>query len=315
MLKELHISNYRLFDDLTIPELGQVNLIAGKNNTGKTALLEALRIWAAMGYNSTVVNHILKNRGEFTPGWVESYDRLFSLKNLSKSENTFLKINQLLISRVIPTISKTPYFNVNWEKATQENLNPNATPDYPQDQSIFVPFNDFNFPLQNLWEKIVLTPLESNVLELLRIVEPRLSSIFVKDENSRVLLEGDPTPVPLKSLGEGISRMLWLAVALVSAKEPKLLLIDEFEAGLHHSVQEILWEKVFHYAKEWKIQVFVTTHSLDTVRAFHEVAERTENTGVGKYFRLQRDQNGQIEVVGYNEEELSTALEFDLETR
>lgn len=44
MLNHLHIQNYRLFRDLQIDKLGQVNLIAGKNNTGKTALLEALRI-------------------------------------------------------------------------------------------------------------------------------------------------------------------------------------------------------------------------------------------------------------------------------
>lgn len=38
MLDHLHIQNYRLFKDLKIKKLGQMNLIAGKNNTGKTAL-------------------------------------------------------------------------------------------------------------------------------------------------------------------------------------------------------------------------------------------------------------------------------------
>jgi len=71
MLKELHISNYLLFDELTIHDLKQVNLIAGKNNTGKTALLEALRIWAELwgkhlpnpkGYPT---QEILKEKGFF----------------------------------------------------------------------------------------------------------------------------------------------------------------------------------------------------------------------------------------------------------
>ena len=44
MLDSLHIQNYRLFKDLKIEKLGQVNLISGKNNCGKTALLEALQI-------------------------------------------------------------------------------------------------------------------------------------------------------------------------------------------------------------------------------------------------------------------------------
>ena len=46
MLDHIHIENFRLFKNLDIPKVGQVNLITGKNNSGKTTLLEALRIWA-----------------------------------------------------------------------------------------------------------------------------------------------------------------------------------------------------------------------------------------------------------------------------
>jgi AAA15 family ATPase/GTPase len=41
-LEELHFKNYRLFQELKITGLKRVNLIAGKNNTGKTALLEGI---------------------------------------------------------------------------------------------------------------------------------------------------------------------------------------------------------------------------------------------------------------------------------
>jgi hypothetical protein len=42
MLREFTVRNFRCFDDLTIQPLKRVNLIAGMNGTGKTALLEAL---------------------------------------------------------------------------------------------------------------------------------------------------------------------------------------------------------------------------------------------------------------------------------
>lgn len=45
-LDSLRIQNFRTFEDLTIDRLGRVNLIVGENNVGKTALLEALWIWA-----------------------------------------------------------------------------------------------------------------------------------------------------------------------------------------------------------------------------------------------------------------------------
>ena len=46
LLDSLKIKGYRCFEHLTIEKLGRVNLIVGKNNVGKTALLEALWIWA-----------------------------------------------------------------------------------------------------------------------------------------------------------------------------------------------------------------------------------------------------------------------------
>jgi len=44
-----HITNYKCFRDLTLESVGDVNLIAGKNNVGKTTLLEAVAIWASGG--------------------------------------------------------------------------------------------------------------------------------------------------------------------------------------------------------------------------------------------------------------------------
>src|SRR4030081_3116724 len=42
MLKSLSIKNFRLFRNLKVDSLNRVNLIAGENNTGKTAVLEAI---------------------------------------------------------------------------------------------------------------------------------------------------------------------------------------------------------------------------------------------------------------------------------
>src|SRR5436190_15315568 len=44
MLRSIHMKNFRTFRDTKIEPLKRVNLIAGKNDTGKTSLLEALRL-------------------------------------------------------------------------------------------------------------------------------------------------------------------------------------------------------------------------------------------------------------------------------
>ena len=49
MFENLRIKDFRLFDDLEIRELKRINLLAGRNNSGKTAVLEAMFLLAGMG--------------------------------------------------------------------------------------------------------------------------------------------------------------------------------------------------------------------------------------------------------------------------
>ncbi|HLA44590.1 MAG TPA: AAA family ATPase, partial [Aggregatilineales bacterium] len=42
MYTSFRVQNFRCFADLQMNDLARINLIAGKNNTGKTSLLEAI---------------------------------------------------------------------------------------------------------------------------------------------------------------------------------------------------------------------------------------------------------------------------------
>lgn len=62
-LSSLEIQRFRCFESLRIERLGRVNLVVGKNNSGKTTLLEALRLYASPGMFSDTLD-ILANRDE-----------------------------------------------------------------------------------------------------------------------------------------------------------------------------------------------------------------------------------------------------------
>ena len=49
MLKNLKIQNFRVLKELTFENFSQVNLLVGRNNVGKSSVLEALRIYASHG--------------------------------------------------------------------------------------------------------------------------------------------------------------------------------------------------------------------------------------------------------------------------
>ena len=44
MLKTIKIKNFRSFQSFELQQLGRVNLLVGKNNTGKTSILEAMAL-------------------------------------------------------------------------------------------------------------------------------------------------------------------------------------------------------------------------------------------------------------------------------
>lgn len=63
LLPDLTIKGFRGIDELTIPRLGRVTLLAGENGIGKTSVLDAVRLYAARGRRSELVK-LLSGRDE-----------------------------------------------------------------------------------------------------------------------------------------------------------------------------------------------------------------------------------------------------------
>lgn len=60
ILNSLEVRNFRAFSDLKIERLGRVNLLVGKNNVGKTSLLEALQLYASRATTSTIISDFME---------------------------------------------------------------------------------------------------------------------------------------------------------------------------------------------------------------------------------------------------------------
>lgn len=313
MLDKLTIKNFRIFEDFHIEGLRRVNLIAGKNNTGKTVLLEALRIWAAKG-DVSVVNHSLMQRNQFQKGWDSSYNALFNRKRLEDGYGSSIMINELEIQRK-PKRNGEFEYQVSDGQGGFQQLNSQFSFDNPKDKAIFVPVVGMYQNIEALWNNVVLTDLEEDVIKILQeTVEPHLVRLDVSQDQTKVRLKGDNDPLPIQSLGDGVQRMLLLALSLVNAKG-KYLLIDEMEIGLHYSIQEKLWEMLFYYCRIWDIQAFITTHSDDIVRSFFFESSKQNNTTETFFFRLQFDFDGKLEAIPYGSDDFEYAVAHQLETR
>ncbi|MEG4113230.1 MULTISPECIES: ATP-binding protein [unclassified Microcoleus] len=172
--------------------------------------------------------------------------------------------------------------------------------------------------MAGLWDAITLTPKEESVVAAMQILEPdveRISFTSNPTNNSGILIKmrGQNHPIPLGSMGDGMQRILSIAMVAVSS-ENGFLLVDEIDTGLYYQTQTDMWRLIFETAQRLNLQVFATTHSWDCIAAFQEALEQSEDSSVGKLFRLSR-RGEDIRAVEYTPDELSVAVRQSIEVR
>ncbi len=328
ILNSLEIRNFRGFQHLTIERLGRVNLIVGKNNIGKSNLLEALQLYASRASTPTFIWEIMRSRREIKRPFVNMRDMLATLKYLFYGRNEIKPGLQPIQIGPINAPQEILSITIDWsiselregtihtrpleqgEDYTTDNLIPRFTiqaagvalsypidPSFPQGilrlnsneiLCLLTPANGLSEQhLTELWDGIALTKLEADALAALRLIAPGLLDLnFVStplsggDRVPVVKITDNDEPLPLYSLGDGMLRTLGISLALVNARDG-ILLIDEFENGIHYSVQTELWQLIFQLAHRLNVQVFATTHSWDCIEGFQKAAqENTEEEGM-----------------------------------
>lgn len=174
-----------------------------------------------------------------------------------------------------------------------------------------------------MFDRITMTFYESKLIEALKIIEPRITAInFIKDSYSRlkntslteqrvpyVLLDNGQR-FRLSSMGDGINRILTIILSLLNC-DNGILLIDEFENGLHYSVQTKLWRIINEVAKTYNIQVFVTSHSNDCIRSFIDSGAYQDGTVI----RLEKNRDSVRAIPFLNSERLKFAIDNNIEIR
>jgi predicted ATPase len=175
-----------------------------------------------------------------------------------------------------------------------------------------------------IFDQIVLTPEEDTVIEALKVIEPSIERIATSERTrvsprklgSRggmvVRCSGVKDRIPIGSMGDGIWRMLGLALALVEAQDG-ILLIDEIDTGLHFSVMEDMWRLVYKTAKRLNVQVFASTHSRDCYESLAIICR--ESVSEGSDITIQRIDQGKKKSVAYTEQEIIAAAKRGMEVR
>ena len=385
MLNSLEIKNFRILEDFHVSKLGRVNLIVGKNNLGKSSVLEALRIYAgnanrgfleeiAAGHDETyrlkeneqIETDIQLPFEDFFVGrqfpqdetLAISIGELGSVDDALRIEHGFLFEEEKVLKNDSGEIERSTHLRRLMLKDSLDELSSEII-----SHALFITKGKRSFPairldkyrftsrieisgslscsviptqfisvddLADEWDKIVFTEYEDVVKQALRIIMPEFENLtFVRNEEdikykrsrfrrfAKVKMSESPHPVPLNSLGDGMLRVLQLVLKVFPAKGG-FLLIDEFENGLHFTIQEKVWELLFELAQKLDIQIFATTHSWDCIESFANTAiDRKDVEGV--LFRVGRSvkesNRGQVIATVFDEDALYSITQADVEVR
>ena len=359
MLNSLGIKNYRNLKELTISSLGRVNLVTGKNNTGKSTLLEAIAIFAKKG-DFGLIYQLLEERGEINtqikPVQINAkvFSSLFNGRVVKFGTADVISINsstkEYVSLRFVKYVDETHKdeqgsttrkrflqnntdiqdykigFEVNSDIGSEflslydkSGYGGGYDPDSVYKSIQYIRTRNVNRDTNgNLFDNIALTDKEQYVINALKIIEPLTERIAFVDENSNgrsavIKLSNSQQILPLQSMGDGINRILTIILAMVNS-DNGYLLIDEFENGLHYTVQEKLWKIIFKLSKDLNIQVFATTHSEDCINGFQRVLNNSDDLSAGKLIRLD-NKNGVIKQIEFDAKDLKIATEQDIEIR
>jgi len=174
-----------------------------------------------------------------------------------------------------------------------------------------------------MWNKISLTPSEGLVLQALQFLDPDIERIASQVTSGPyypsqarggfiIKRKGWEQPVPIGSMGDGMWRMLAMAIAITQCKGG-VLLVDEIDTGLHYTVMSQMWKLIFNAAKELDVQVFATTHSYDCVYTLAQICSGRKDTR--EHVTVQRIDPGKTKAVPYDEDEIAIAASREIEVR
>ncbi len=169
----------------------------------------------------------------------------------------------------------------------------------------------------NLLGRLIKSKLvdELDLLNVLRVVEPRLLDVDVIPSAGTSMMYGDiglEQMLPLSLMGDGLIRVISILLRIANAPGG-VVLIDEIENGLHHSILRDFWRAVERAATVFDTQIIATTHSYECIREAH-LALSQGNARQSLLHRLDYV-DGRVEAITYDQEALDAALKVEFEVR
>lgn len=353
--KNIKIDNFRGIQHLEIDDFSRVNVLLGQNSSGKSSILECLVLAMGMSnpdLPQTINSIRARNYSSFADleYMFSNFDvnvkpeisaELFdgTRRNLKLSMTYVFDEKSHVDSQQsngqIPTSETKNFFNTlkmdfeietNQQKSSYEcsiTVNQMGVPtkkkiaeDYLEKNSVaFLPADLSAGNPANALVEVAKQKKKDLVAALLNKFDHRINTVEILNNVAYIGLEGIDQLLTVNMMGDGLRRYLNIVVAAANPQS-NIILVDEIDNGLHYSAYKKLWEAIFALATDTNKQVFITTHSKETLYRLNEMLE--EHPDYQQAFRLYTIANTLKkghQAYKYTFEGLQGACENDVEIR
>jgi AAA15 family ATPase/GTPase len=351
MITEFTIKNFRCFEEITLKDLRRINIIVGSNASGKTALLEAIRL-AAGGIPQTMIS-LNQARGipfampqnpsleAFESVWsnmffnqdtdrtisfscVDSLPVTRSLKVFFDKAKAFTSISiksdtgpsnivPLKFERVIGGTKSIAYATVNSQGLPYLQALPQLGPV----MGFFAYSTRANQQeTARSYSQLALRGKEKVLKETLQRVFPFIQDLTVLaliqgQEAIYVSLYDSPLKIPASVISAGVDKFLSLIIGISSHRQG-VLLVDEIDNGFYFKTLPEIWSIMLKLTNESEGQIFASTHSWECLKAAIPTIRDDANA-----FTLIRTSRNVPECTAevFRGEDVLSAIESDIEVR
>ena len=342
-LSYFKVENFKRFDSLEVNDIGQFNLIVGDNNVGKTTLLEAL-LFDDEDYDKFLVGleYALENREIYIEDYKINYLDFFIKDKPKPLIYTFQlssggeKNNLVLTKKNRSELTEKEASNIVVQLKLYGSpylaefvLNGNADlkmilTEKDREEIYYFPFMGSKiFYDEETFDFLTTISLSNKKLESLKkelkYFVPNLTSIevsnsIVSGEPVIIIRESDSdNPKVLAEYGDGTIK-LFRYLLKIDFSENKRLMIDEIDAGIHHSRMKEYLKKILQTAKNNNVQIFATTHSKECLEYYTQALQELNIQDHGRIIRIANTKIG-IRAYTMGFEEFENAMIADSEIR
>lgn len=354
MFENIRIDNYRNFPTMEINDLSRVNIFVGRNNSGKSCLLEAVFLLTGVSNPQLLLScntfrdfpkiedfsYFFHNMEGDKPisltaesAYNDFYDRTLSLRlvpqntvetdsarplsgnSLSSNQNAQQKI--IFKASVGNETVETSFVNtcVNIGQNSQEKGEITLSPNYKE--KICCSFLSTKYAMTDAIDatkKLIIANKEYEIVEGLRLIDHRVKNLTVT--SNEILIDvGLTKKMPINFLGDGMRRLFSIIVNIIACKDG-VLLVDEIDNGLHHKMMKSMWTLIVKMANLYNVQLFVTTHNADSLKGIYESASHNgELSSSLAFYKLIKRTNDTSIALHYRYEDFAQLIETENEIR